>query len=111
MKYSLLCVIKTDNNGRRNAVQQVLPDIDDSRIWNVEYENVDTVDHDDGIKVLIINISFHVESDRNGVFNSVKGIEGIIQGCEFGSYMKEIKCYHDETPARKCEVQTILRRT
>lgn len=113
MKLSIQAYIKTANDGRRNAVMQVLPNADDSRIWNVGYVLIDTVDEDG--KVLVINISFNVESDRNGVYNSMKGLEGIIQGCEFGSFIRIYKTWHDEAvngvPPRPCEQEEIMERT
>lgn len=112
MKYSFQCYIKTDNDGIRNAVQQLIPDRDDSRIWDVQYSCVDTVDEDG--KVFICNINFHMESDRNGITTSVKGLTGVINACNRGSYVKEYKCFHDEAingvPPRKCEQETILRK-
>lgn len=112
MKCSIQAHIKTNNNGLRNAVQQLIPSKDDLRIWDVEYTCVDTVDEDG--KVLIININFHVESDRDGVVASMKGLAGVIHACESGSYVLEYKCYHDEAvdgvPPRPCEREDILRK-
>ena len=109
MKYTVLGCIKTDNNSIRNAAQRVLSNIDEDRI--IVHANVDTVDPDDGITTLIINVSFHVEADMNNALKSIKALGGIIQGCEFGSYIKTIKSYHDETPPRKCEIMISIRRT
>ena len=108
MKYSLQCCIKTDNNGIRNAVKQIIPDENDSRIWDSQYSCVDTMDEDG--KVFICNISFHVKSERDGIINSIKGLEGVINACEIGSYVREYKCFHDEIPLKSCEQETILRK-
>jgi hypothetical protein len=113
MKYSIQACIKTSNQGRRNAVKQLIPSPDDSRIWDIGYTCVDTVDEDG--EVLIINASFHIKSERDGVVASMNGLDGVIQGCDFGSYIRKYKTWHDEAvngvPPRPCEQEEILRRT
>lgn len=112
MKYSIQAHIKTDNNGVRNSVKELCVDPDDSRICDVEYECIDTVDEDG--KVLILNMTFHLESDRDGVTSAMKGLAGVINACELGSFIKEYKSWHDEAidgvPPQKCVQQTILRK-
>jgi hypothetical protein len=110
MKYSLDCYIKTDNDGIRNAVQQLIPSIDDNRVWSGEYTCVDAVDEIDGIKTFLCRVGFNLESDRAGIVTSIKGLTGIINNCEVGSYVREHKCFNDETPLKPCEVETILRK-
>jgi len=112
MKYSLDCHIKTDNAGLRNAVKQVIPSIEDSRVWDGSYTFDEFEDPFDleGTMVFSCSVRFHLEADRNGITNSVKGLDGIIQACEDGSFVREHKCYHDETPQKPCEEETILRK-
>ena len=110
MKYSLDCHIKTNNAGLRNAVKQVLPSIDDTRVWGGAYDFSEFEDPFDGVIIFSCSIRFHLEADRRGVTNSVKGLTGIIQACEDGSYVREHKCYHDETPSKACKEETILRK-
>ena len=109
MKYSLDCHIRTNNNGIRNAVKQLIPDIDDSRVWDGAYDFDDNEDAE-GIMVFNCMMRFHTEADRNSVTTSVKGLAGVINACEDGSFVREHKCYHDETPPRACEEETILRK-
>jgi len=112
MKYSIQAYIKTSNNGIRNAVQQLIPSKDDPSIWDSQYECIDTVDEDG--KVLVINASFHVKSERDGVVASMKGLAGVINACEVGSFVMEYKTWHDEAvdgiPPNPCEQETILRK-
>jgi hypothetical protein len=113
VKYSIQAYIKTSIQGLGNAVKQLIPSPDDSRIWDTGYACVDTVD--EGGPVFIINISFHVESDRHGVYDSIKALDGVIQGCDIGSYVRIYKTWHDEAvdgiPPRPCEQEEILRCT
>ena len=112
MKYSIQAYIKTNNSGIRNAVQQLIPDKDDSRIWDAQYTCIDTVDEDG--EFFICNVNFHVQADRDGVVKSMKAFPGIINACEMGSYVKEYKSWHDEAvngvPPYPCEQETILRK-
>lgn len=110
MKYSLDCYIKTDNQGIRNAVKQLIPSIEDGRVWDGQYNCEEDVDTFDGIAFLSCSVRFNLEVDRNGITNSVRGLAGVIHSCEVGSYVREHKCYHDETPARRCEEETIVRK-
>ena len=111
MKYSLDCHIKTNNNGIRNAVKQLIPSKDDSRVWGGQYDNTENPDPEDGIMVFSCMVRFNMESDRAALTASVKGLAGVINACESGSFVREHKCYHDETPQRKCEEETILRKS
>lgn len=111
MKYSLDCHIKTDNEGLRNAVKQVIPSKDDPRVFGEAYDFSETKDPVDGITIFSCSVRFHLEADRNGITNSVKGLAGIIQACEDGSFIREHKCFHDEEIPRPCEEETILRKS
>ena len=114
MKYSLNCYIKTNNAGIRNAVKQLIPSIDDGRVWDGEYTNDEFQDPNDGIAVFTCDVRFRLEADRDGITNSVKGLAGVIQACEDGSFVMEYKTWHDEAVdgrcPRPCEEQTILRK-
>lgn len=108
MKYSLDCYIKTNNQGIRNAIKQLIPSIEDGRIWDGEYIYKDF--EDAGIMVFSCMVRFNVKIDRDEITNSVKGLSGVINSCEISSFVRELKCYHDETPVRRCELETILRK-
>ena len=109
MIYSLDCCIKTNNNGIRNAVKNLIPDIDDPRVWDGQYSYTDTLDVD-SVMVFSCEVRFTTESDRNSISAEVKGLAGVINACEDGSFVREHKCYHDETPTKPCEEETILRK-
>lgn len=102
MKYSLDCHIITNNSGIRNAVKQLIPSINDPRVWGGEYKFKEDL-NEDGIMVFHCMVRLYTEDDRNGVLSSVKGLTGIIHACEKGSVVKGHKCFHDETPQKPCE--------
>jgi len=108
MKYSLDCYIKTNNQGIRNAVKQLIPSIGDNRIWNGEYIYEEF--EDAGTMVFSCMVRFNLKANRDGIASSVKGLASVINSCEDGSFVRKLKCYHDETPARRCELETILRK-
>ena len=114
MKYSLQCYIKTPTAGIRNAVQQLIPSIDDNRVWNGEYSSITIQDPADNITIFICDVRFNVESDRNNLTTSVKGLAGVINACEEGSFVREYRTWHDGIIdgicPRPCEEQTILRK-
>ena len=113
MLYSLDCYIRTNNDGIRNAVKQLIPSIDDSRVWDGEYDYNNGAN--EGIEIFNCSVRFYTEVDRDSITASVKGLAGVINACENGSYVQECKTWHDEaingTPPRPCERQTILRKT
>lgn len=108
MKYSLDCYIKTNNQGIRNAVKQLVPSIEDSRVWNGQYDYKET--EEEGVAVFSCMVRFNTKADRDGVTNSVRGLAGVIHNLESGSFVREHKCYHDETPTKGCEEETIIRK-
>jgi hypothetical protein len=110
MKYSFDCYIRTNNDGIRNAVKQLIPDVNDSRVWGGEYVFAEGTD-DEGTKVFNCQVRFNIESDRNSITASVKGLTGVINACEYGSFVREHRCFHDEIPPKPCEEETILRKT
>lgn len=104
MKYSFECEIKTNNDGIRNAVKQLIPSKDDPRVWDEEYECSEAPDIEDGVMAFICMVRFYTKADRNGVLASLNGLEPIvINACESGSFYKGHKCYHDEDSPRPCE--------
>lgn len=108
MKYSLDCYIRTNNQGIRNAVKHLIPGIDDSRVWDGQYDFDEFEGIEDGIMVFACMVRFNVEADRTSIVASVKGLAGIINACEIGSFVREHKCYHDEEESKRCEIETIL---
>ena len=107
MIYSLDLYIMTDNSGLRNAVKAVLPASNHATVWETEYEVVEGTNFD-GNDFLRAEIRFNTSGDRTAVCNSVKGLVGIVDACEVGSYVREHRCYHDEIPPKPCEVETML---
>lgn len=109
MKYSLDCHIITNNNGIRNAVKQLIPSIDDSRIWGEEYEYYEKP-NEDGVMIFSCRIRFHIKTERSAITSSVHGLQGILMACENESFVREHKCFHDETPKKPCEQENVIRK-
>ena len=108
MKYSIQCYIKTSNQGIRNAVKQLIPSADDSRIWDVEYRPLDTIE--EGVPVFYCNVNFHTKEGRDGVANAIKGLAGVINACDEHSHVTTYKCFHDEATPRPCELEEMMRK-
>lgn len=109
MKYSLDCYIKTNSSEIRNAVKQLILSIDDSKVWGVQYDYSEFEDLEDGTTVFSCTVRFNIKTDRDAVAASIKGLNNI-NACEDGSFVRKHKCYHDETPPKPCEEETILRK-
>lgn len=108
MIYEIQGHIKTDNNGIRTAVSAILPAVDDPKFHDglgADYRYIDTVDEESGIKVIIFRYVYTLEVDRENLLSSLKGLAGVINGCEAGSFIKPIGCNHDTNPPTRCEVQ------
>ncbi len=113
--FSLTCYIKTPTTGIRNAVKRLIPDEADPRVWAVGYYSREINDPDDGVRIFLCDARFSLESDRNGVENSIlQGVGGIIHACDPGSFVIGYKTWLDEAehgnPPQKAEAQTVLRK-
>jgi vesicle coat complex subunit len=107
MKYAIQGFIKTNNTGRRNAISQILPSVDDSKVSIIDYVNEDTVD-EDGSPYMIFDIKFETKNDRDILFSTLKSLEGIIRGCESGSHIKIYKFNHAE--GIPCQLESEIRK-
>jgi hypothetical protein len=108
MKYSLDVYIISNNAGIRTAVKEVLPSKDHPSVWDGEYNWNEGLNTDNN-EYFSAEIKFNIKADRDGFTNSVKALDPIIDQCLPGSYVREHRCYHDETPPKPCEEETILR--
>jgi hypothetical protein len=106
MLYALSCQIITSNDNIRKAVAQLIPDISDPRISDLGYQKGDIVFGN--VNIFKSDIKLQLESDRDDITASVKGLAGVINSCETGSFIVEYKTWHDEDVPQQCELQTIL---
>lgn len=108
LKYSLDVDITCNNAGVRTAVISVLPLKTDSRVdgsdklYNAPKNYID----DDGNGRVTAMIRFHVENDRLGVLNALKGLSGMFTQCEVPSHVKEHICYNDDD-SDECVVTSV----
>lgn len=107
MIYEIQGRIKTDNTGLRTAVLNLLPSSDDPQFHGglgADYTFDDGVD-EDGTKVISFRYIYTLETERESLLSSLKGLSGMINACEEGSFIKPIGCNHDTNPPTSCEVQ------
>ena len=107
MIYEIQGRIKTDNNGIRTAVNAILPAESDPKFHGglgADYVYHDIID-DDGVKVIIFRYIYTLEADRESLLSNLKGLSGVINGCEVGSYVRPIGCNHDTNPTTPCSIQ------
>jgi hypothetical protein len=100
--YELQIRAKTNNSGIRTAVKAQLPSEGDPRFATAQldlYSFRDGVDDADGIKVIEARYLYTLESDATALLNSLKGLAGVINSCEDGSYITPFKNNHLENPS------------
>lgn len=100
--YSIDIYIRTNNQGIRNAVKAILPHENDPRVNPYQYTLDEEFEDIDGVMVLNAMIRFDLETDRDEVLNSAKGLNGVINACEKGSHVRPHKCNGDDAP---CVIQ------
>ncbi len=115
MKYSFRCCIKTNNEGIRNAFVEVVPIVSDkecdSRLFGGDYLFSPDLKDEDGVKVIKCVFRFNSKSERDAFSIGVKGLSGIIQACDSGSFIMEYKCYYDEGLGQEPYIETIVRKS
>jgi hypothetical protein len=52
-------------------------------------------------------IRYNNSTDRTATLDIINAIQDILDNCEVGSWIRELKCYHDEDPPSPCEVETL----
>jgi hypothetical protein len=95
--YSIDCYIRTNNQGIRTAVTAILPDKNDPRVNIYDYRLKEDVD-EEGVGFLHAMIRFDLKSDRDSILNSIKGLNGVINACEDGSFVRPHICGGDDEP-------------
>ena len=99
MNYLLQVNATTSNQGLINAIVRQLPDIDDVDIYNDGYyvtygSEEDNKAYNESLGLPYIGlhsvkgyIKFYSDNDRLGIVTSLRGLQGIINSCESGSYI------------------------
>ncbi|MCK5615444.1 hypothetical protein KAR91_76985 [Candidatus Pacearchaeota archaeon] len=105
MIFDIYITISTDNQGILNAIKNVLPLRESSKVWPDEYNIVETENSISG------EIKFYDIAERIGFLNSLKGLHGVISQCDAGSIIKTHECYHKwnkDNPDNKKECKNIV---
>lgn len=95
--YSIDVYIRTNNPGVRNAVKALLPTEDDPKVNPYDYRWNEGAD-EEGIETLNSMIRFNLKDDRDDLLNSIKGLNGVINACEPGSFVRPHLCHGDDAP-------------
>jgi hypothetical protein len=95
--YSIDVCIKTNKPGIRTTVRAILLDKNDPKVNPYDYQLSEGLD-EFGIMVLKAMIRFDSKDDRDEVLINAKGIEGVINACEDGSYVRPHLCGGDDAP-------------
>ena len=104
MFYSIKVHINSDNQGILTAVKNVIPTTDDP----IVAPNGLNIQEGDffGVGYFMADIQFNKALDRDEVLQTIKGLEGVINGCLSGSkVVGYIKKHGEGLP---CEIETIL---
>ncbi len=109
MKYSLDLNILCNDQATLDRVAAVLPAQTDSRVWPDQYEPpVQSVAFDGVTKKLTASIRFHNIADRDDVDTIVTQLQGLLNLCEVGTWIRLLICNHGPaTELKDCEVEAI----
>jgi len=110
MMYSIDGYIVCNNQGVLNAVQAILPNELDPRI-DGEFIYSEFTD-EDGNNVLNFIIRFKPvnKADRDSLFASLNGIDGLFHKCEAGSFYGYHTCGNYEDPPVSCRALELYRK-
>lgn len=104
MKYSLSIHIVTNNQSIIDAFMIKSPAKLDNKVWAEEHTIVEGIDID-GNKYISALINFNQDADRTVIWEWMKNKKDQVLGDLLdGSHMELIKCYHDQTPRKSCEI-------
>ena len=96
MVYWIGINVISNNQGLLNAVENVIPEDVDNRLWQTsEYQSVSGIDLD-GNKFFHASLFFNDITERDNFKVVVRRINGMLNFALSGSYIKMTKCYHDE---------------
>ena len=96
MLYTFDLYAVTNNQGLLNAIKNHIPDLNHPSVFTDNSNIVEDIT-DDGNQYIFAEIKYHQESDRENLFNSIKGLAGIISNCLEDSRVRKIKDYDDES--------------
>jgi hypothetical protein len=96
MVYWIGINVISNNQGLLNAVENVIPDKIDNRLWQTsEYQANKGID-DDGNNFFYASLFFDDITERDNFHVVLRGINGMLHSAMAGSYIKMTKCWHDE---------------
>lgn len=94
-KHNIDILVAADNINILNVLSQILPGVDDPRLWNVEYglsialyRNIDDLITFEGANILRGHICFENIVERSGITASLRASQGLFNQCKEGSYIR-----------------------
>lgn len=96
----------SNNQGLLNAVENMLPNRLDSRLWDSEQFTI-TRDFDmNGQEFIFASLFFNDFSERANFKAALGGITGFLHTALAGSFVKMSKCWHDEIGENDCPIKS-----
>jgi hypothetical protein len=89
-------LIKSNNSVILNAVENMIPQRLDSRLWDSDEYVLDRKIDENGIEFVHVSIFFLDFNERANLRSALGGINGFIHTALPGSFIKETKCWHNE---------------
>lgn len=115
--WSLDICLKSEDEAFKSFIKVLYPSKGDIRVWTKDgdngYDIVEDVD-DEGNNFIFAQIRYKDKVERDKAYNLVKAKVGTFSDCvgKAGeSYIRKHKCYWDETPPKRCELEEIMEST
>ena len=108
MKAWIGILIRSNNQGLLNAIENAIPNRLDNRLWDTDQYCLNRdIDIDiDGIEFINISLFFNDFNERASFKAGLGGINGFLHAALPGSFLKMSKCWHDELESNGCPIKT-----
>jgi hypothetical protein len=84
----------TDDQALRDSVAAQISSISNSLIWAAQYQAPAQI-VEDGQSILVAELRFNHEVDRNVLDDAISDISGMLSSCEIGTKITLHDCGHD----------------
>lgn len=105
MKAWMGILIKSDNQGLLNAVENMVPHRLDNRLWDTNQYSLFRNFNSDGNEFINVSIFFNDFNERANFKAALGGINGFLHAALPGSFVKGSKCWHDELGENGCPIE------
>ncbi len=106
MFYSLDLFLKAETKEILDQAISNLPPSTDSAVWEVQYDLASAFFSEiENSWVALAMVRFYQEPDRDSYFDLVSNLQGVLDTCLPGSYLRKHLCFNKEE--MPCEVEII----